>query len=151
MLGDWRDGEASPAKQPAERTGVRRTGKQRARRKAQAGRWESQRALNTERTTGASRATGCSWGRQPRLSEGVAGSVNAPLSVPLSSWATASPQWPASLAAGHGGLETKFWPMKREQQRWRCSQSQLGEPPTPEPRSPSAALSTPVLAGWRAF
>lgn len=22
--------------------------------------------------------------------------------------------------------ETKFWPMKREQQRWRCSQSQPG-------------------------
>lgn len=140
--------------QPAERTGIRRMGRQRARRKAQTRQWESQRAQSTERATGASRAPGAAGdtrGRRPRLSKGVAGSVNAPLSVSLSSWATASPQWPASLAAGQGGLETKFWPMKREQQRWCCSQSQPGEPPTHEPRSPSATFSTHVSAGWRAF
>ena len=61
-------------------------------------------------------AAGDTRGQRARLSKGVAGSINAPLSVSLSSWATVSPQWPASLAAGHGGLETKFWPMKREQQ-----------------------------------
>lgn len=125
--------------QPAERAGVRRMGRQRARRKAQAQQWESQRAQSTERATGPAGlqgAGGDTRGRRPRRGKGVAGSVDAPLSVSLSSWATASPQWPDSLAAGHGGLETKFWPMKREQQRWRCSQSQPGSLPhtSPAPR-----------------